>query len=457
MKEERGEVSEPLLRGAVVQRVDLAPAVAVLRVRAPGATRHVVIAAEARGAAVGVLQGKPFRSVGLPGGSAPLAEKLRLRSKLEGARIEAIEERRIVVRALEARLAVEIATRGEGPRIVLRDVGDEALAEGFAREGDEETWRARGEALAGALGEGALTEARRELGRALSRAKARIERRITAIRGDLGRIGEAEALAARAASFVAEAARAPRGATSLTVTDWSSGEPREVSLALDPARPAREQIEAMFKRARRLKLGATIGRQRLAEAEAAEAGIAAAIEALPLATSAEATQRLAAEARRAAPRDFAFAAGAGAGTGKGNAASARKASPSRAYRVFHGAAGERIFVGKGAANNDALSFHTARPHDLWLHAKGRAGAHVIVPLDKKQTCPAELLIDAAHLAAHFSEAREEGVVEIEHTPRRYLRKPRGSAPGFVIVDREKVIVLRVERERTARLLAAEEP
>jgi hypothetical protein len=48
------------------------------------------------------------------------------------------------------------------------------------------------------------------------------------------------------------------------------------------------------------------------------------------------------------------------------------------------------------------------------------------------------------------------VVEVQHTPRRYLRKPKGSAPGLVLVDREKVLVLRVERERLARLLAAEE-
>jgi predicted ribosome quality control (RQC) complex YloA/Tae2 family protein len=124
--------------------------------------------------------------------------------------------------------------------------------------------------------------------------------------------------------------------------------------------------------------------------------------------------------------------------------------------VFRGAQGARIFVGKGAAGNDALSFHVARPHDLWLHAKGRTGAHVIVPLDKGHTCDAALLVEAALLAAHFSEAREETIVEIEHTPRRYLRKPRGAAPGFVVVEREKVLVLRVEPDRLAALLAGEE-
>jgi predicted ribosome quality control (RQC) complex YloA/Tae2 family protein len=80
---------------------------------------------------------------------------------------------------------------------------------------------------------------------------------------------------------------------------------------------------------------------------------------------------------------------------------------------------------------------------------------VVVPLDKGASCPAEVLVDAAHLAAHFSDARGERVVEVQTTPRRYIRKPRGSAPGAVIVDREKVLVLRVDDERLKQLLSSE--
>jgi predicted ribosome quality control (RQC) complex YloA/Tae2 family protein len=112
-------------------------------------------------------------------------------------------------------------------------------------------------------------------------------------------------------------------------------------------------------------------------------------------------------------------------------------------------------VGRGAAHNDELTLHVARPHDLWLHAKNRVGAHVIVPLDKGHTCPGDLLVDAAHLAAHFSDARNETTVEIQHTPRRHVRKPKGSPPGLVVVDREKVFVLRVDPGRLRELLERE--
>jgi len=97
----------------------------------------------------------------------------------------------------------------------------------------------------------------------------------------------------------------------------------------------------------------------------------------------------------------------------------------------------------------------ARPYDLWLHAKGEAGAHVVVPLEKGHEAASELLVDAAHLAAHFSDARDERVVDVTYAPRRYVRKRRGSPPGQVQVDREKVLVLRVDSARLAALLARE--
>jgi predicted ribosome quality control (RQC) complex YloA/Tae2 family protein len=80
-----------------------------------------------------------------------------------------------------------------------------------------------------------------------------------------------------------------------------------------------------------------------------------------------------------------------------------------------------------------------------------------VPLDKGASCPGDLLVEAAHLAAHFSEARGQDVVEVQYTPRRYLRKPKGSAPGRVVVDREKVLVLRLQPELLRKLLEREVP
>jgi predicted ribosome quality control (RQC) complex YloA/Tae2 family protein len=156
------------------------------------------------------------------------------------------------------------------------------------------------------------------------------------------------------------------------------------------------------------------------------------------------------KAKKTAPRDVALPGTQVAGPKK------QGSLPRTPFRAFFARSGRRLMVGKGAADNDQLTLHVARPHDLWLHAKDRTGAHVIAPMDKGQTLPAEDLVDAAHLAAHFSEARDEKVVDVQYTDRRYLRKPKGSPAGFVVVDREKVLVLRVEPAIMQGLLERED-
>lgn len=447
----------PLLEGATVQKIDIAADLAVLRLRTLGATFFLVIASGRSGPLVGLTRSKPFKGTGVfskEGTALPLGEKVRVRTRVEGAKLVGFGERRALVLREDIATVIE-ASAAPGARVTVREArGGDDHGDSFARDEDLELWCARGEELVRGFGEGALEARRLALTRSLARALVKIERRMKAIGGDIDRIADADRLAEQAASFVAEAARAPRGARSLAITDWSTGEPRLIELPLDPARSAREQLEAMFKRSKRLKLGGAVARRRLAEAEAAWEALVEMGEQAKSAESYEAIDALAVAARKAAPREFALGAGtSSSGSAKSDAG---KVVASRTYRVFRGESGARILAGKGAAGNDALTLHVARPHDLWIHAKGRTGAHVIVQLEKNQTCPGELLVEAAHIAAHFSEGREEGVIEIQHTPRRYLRKPRGAAPGMVIVEREKVLVLRVDPAITARLLRGEE-
>ena len=294
------------------------------------------------------------------------------------------------------------------------------------------------------------------LARALIKALSRLDRRIDAVRGDLARLQSAEAAADRARLFVAPAAHAPRGATKLESVDWSDGEPRRIELPLDPGRGAKEQIDAIFKLARRLKNGARIAKERLAATERARSALAEVFEALETQREEEPDlAALEARARSVAPRDFQLRALEAPAAAPGLRKRRPSAPPQPPFRTFLGERGARILVGRGAAHNDALTFDVARPHDLWLHAKGRRGAHVVVPLEKTHPCPPDLLVEAAHLAAHFSDARDDPLVEVLYTPRRYVRKPRGSAPGLVVLGREKVMSLRRNEQLLRRLLDRE--
>jgi predicted ribosome quality control (RQC) complex YloA/Tae2 family protein len=77
---------------------------------------------------------------------------------------------------------------------------------------------------------------------------------------------------------------------------------------------------------------------------------------------------------------------------------------------------------------------------------------VVVPLGRGEEPSPELLVDAALLAAHFSDARGDTDVEVTWTRRRYVQKPRGAPPGSVRLLREKTILLEVDPDRLARLL-----
>jgi predicted ribosome quality control (RQC) complex YloA/Tae2 family protein len=126
------------------------------------------------------------------------------------------------------------------------------------------------------------------------------------------------------------------------------------------------------------------------------------------------------------------------------------------YRSFRSLSGASILVGRGADQNDQLTLRVAKGNDLWLHARGITGAHVVVRLDKGKGADQDTLLDAAHLALHFSDARGAPQADVAYTRAKHVKKAKGAAPGAVTYSQEKVILLRVEPARMERLLGGEE-
>lgn len=294
-----------------------------------------------------------------------------------------------------------------------------------------------------------VEQRRRALDRALRNALRRLDRRLDAIAGDAARARDVGRLRQRAQALLSALHAIPPDATEVTVTDWYADPPAPLVLPIDPKLGAKGTVDALFHRARRLERGAKIAEGRLAETQSERRTLEELRQRVRGAAGVEALRELAEQARRAGVRGAIEAVDPSERPGK-----ARQAGRVP-YRRFVGHADRPILVGRGAADNDALTLHVAKPSDLWLHARGQRGAHVIVPLAENESCPPELLVDAAHLAAHFSEARGEPIVEIQHCPRRHVRKPKGSPPGAVLVDRERVFPLRVEPARLERLLRSE--
>ncbi len=111
------------------------------------------------------------------------------------------------------------------------------------------------------------------------------------------------------------------------------------------------------------------------------------------------------------------------------------ATPAQPFLRFVSSDGFDIYVGRSSRENDLLTQRTALPEDIWLHVHQAPGSHVLILNRERNTpVPEQTLREAASLAAYYSKLRRSGRVDVIYTPKKYVRKPKGSPPGLVIVQ-----------------------
>ena len=293
--------------------------------------------------------------------------------------------------------------------------------------------------------ERALAERRRDALRGVAAARKRIDTALQRIQGDRARAKAAESLRQWADLLAPLASRVPRGASSIRATAYTEEGVEEVDVPLRPELSGRENVERYYKEYRRMR--AAEARIEARETELRQRGerLAGLATRLAAADNESEIDELAREA----------AAAGGAARIQRRGGAGREEAPRPPYRSFVSASGRSIWVGRGARENDSLTFRVAKGNDLWLHARGVPGAHVVVPAAKGAATDEPTLLDACALAAHFSGAKGEAVAEIAQTHVRHVRKPKGSAPGAVLYTQDRSIPYRHEDDRIARLLAQE--
>ena len=111
------------------------------------------------------------------------------------------------------------------------------------------------------------------------------------------------------------------------------------------------------------------------------------------------------------------------------------------FKVFEDR-GFTILVGRSAENNDLLTQKYAHKDDLWLHAKDVSGSHVVIRHRAGQTVPEPVVEHAAMLAGWYSKRQHDTLCPVTVTPKKFVRKPRGARPGQVIVERERVVLVK---------------
>jgi predicted ribosome quality control (RQC) complex YloA/Tae2 family protein len=266
--------------------------------------------------------------------------------------------------------------------------------------------------------------------RLLERAIEQAERRVTRLIAELSGLPDEDALRAIGDLILARFSVIPSGVTSVNLEDF---EGRSVDVELDPALAPHGNSSAYYDRASKT----TRARERLppliTQAESALTTLNSLVERAASGTV------LAGEIESAIPDDV-------VAVGKGQL---EQLPP---YRRYRSSGGIEIRVGRGARHNDDLTFHHSAPTDVWLHARHTAGAHVILRWSGPGNPPARDLEEAAILAALHSKARTSGSAPVDWTLRKYVRKPRGSAPGAVVPDRVQTVFVEPDERALEALI-----
>ncbi|MCA1564504.1 MAG: NFACT family protein [Acidobacteria bacterium] len=236
--------------------------------------------------------------------------------------------------------------------------------------------------------------------------------------------------------LLANIANAERSGSRVRVTDYFAEDAPTVELEIDEHASLQEEAARRFARYTKAKRAAEETTARLEELDAELAALERRqqeLEGIIAARDPAALEAFDGKARgAAATRAAGGRGGVAAQDAHRTKAQIKAAEQVAGARRYRSSDGYEILVGRAAKDNDQLTFKVGRAHDLWLHAADYPGSHVIVRNPARGAdVPHRTIIEAAQLAAHFSQAKRDAKVSVHYTPRKFLSKPKGAAPGLV--------------------------
>lgn len=111
-----------------------------------------------------------------------------------------------------------------------------------------------------------------------------------------------------------------------------------------------------------------------------------------------------------------------------------------AIRELLSPGGYKVLYGTTATSNDYLTNRVAKGNDWWFHVRGQTSAHVVLQSNNQPEKVQRPDIEfAALVSVRNSVAKHGSYVPVDYTLKKYVRKPRGSAPGLAVYEREKTI------------------
>jgi len=241
---------------------------------------------------------------------------------------------------------------------------------------------------------------------------------------------------------------AVKTATGFTVTDFYDEAQGQIEIPAAEKPTAQEAAEHYFKLARKAKNGRATINARLPEIEKEIAELESRSARLSGITSADELEEFAGQA-----------SGLTAQPAQPNKPDRSKAQPGKkpkeekisGVRRYRSTDGYEILVGRTDRDNDHLTFRIAKSYDLWFHAADYPGSHAVLRNPQRKDVPLSAILEAAQLAAKFSQARQNAKVAVHYCERKFVTKPKGFAPGQVRLSSFKTVMVE-PREAGERIL-----
>ena len=459
----------PLLRGGWIQKIQQpTDRTLVLDVRVPGQTHRLLISCRPGLARLHIITHSPANP------PTPPSFCQFLRARFQGARIDDIrqigndrivelqitgkEGARAIVCKLTGNKANILVLDAEGR--VLRDlarqhtVAERAYTSPSQRTIAHETAPSR---FAGTLGgmlpvseaidayyrEREATQTvdriKEERLRVLKKTLKKEQRLIEAWRNDLSRATAYRDYARYGELIKANLGAITKGTDHIEMTDYFDDRLPTITIPLDPMKSAQGNMDDYFRKHRKYLAAERELKPRIERAEHVLERLRQEIKHIEQGTWSPPA---------VPPARLNAATIVRATTGKGHLATDQRRGP---FRRFTSTDGLPIFVGRNARENDELTFGLAKSDDLWLHARGTPGSHVVVRLSKGTDPPPETLRDAAMLALLYSDLKKSGKGDVIYTRRKWVKKAKGQAPGAVVVTQDKSLHVRLDKNRLAAL------
>jgi predicted ribosome quality control (RQC) complex YloA/Tae2 family protein len=278
------------------------------------------------------------------------------------------------------------------------------------------------------------------------RHEQKLRRLLHAVGSDLESHGVPEQWKNYGDLLLANTTTAARSADAFLVTDYFADPPSQIAIPTENNESVTEAAERYFRKYTR----ARNAREKISERK--------------LVLQAELTEI---EERRARLEE-AIAAGDEEALGEflenapskpASGAAAKAEAASTFARKFISSDGYEILVGKRAKDNDHLTFRVARSLDTWMHAADYPGSHVVVRNPRRGDIPHRTLLEAAQLAAFYSQGKKQVKAAVHYTLKKFVNKPRGAAPGLVSLASFKTLLVEpsipkgLKKEEDSRLAA----